>query len=184
MRMKKICSLLVLAVVVGVSAAETEQKNNLIKCGDFDHPVHGKRHMGDASQAWSGVGKSTHLSVDKEIFKTKSASLRLETGCSAVRQTLPVEPDKQYKISFFVRTEDLTPGLRIMIRYGGKPAPSFYVLGDYRDYIRGTADWQRVEKIFRTPKEFGTQYKPHIEFFIGNSTGKCWIDHVELVEVQ
>ena len=184
MRMKQLLSLLVPAALAAVCAADDGQKNNLIKYGDFDHPVHGKRHMGDASQAWSGVGRTTHLSVDKEIFVTKGASLRLESGCEAVRQTIPVEPDKQYKLSFSVRTEDLTPGLRIMIRFGGSPAPSLYTLGDYRDYIRGTADWQKVEKTFRTPKEFGTQYKPHIEFFIGKSTGKCWIDHVELVEVK
>lgn len=184
MRMKKIVSLLVLTALAVVCAADDGRKNNLIKYGDFDHPVHGKRHMGGADQAWSGVGKSTHLSIDKEIFKTKGASLRLESGCDAVRQTIPVEPDRQYMISFSVKTEELTPGLRIMIRYGGKPAPSFYVLGDYRDYIHGTVDWKKVEKTFRTPKEFGTQYKPHIEFFIGKSTGKCWIDHVELVEVK
>ena len=83
-----------------------------------------------------------------------------------------------------MRTEELAPGLRIMIRYGGDPAPSLYVLGDYRDYSRGTAAWYRVEKTFRTPKTFGARYKPHLEFFIGSGTGKCWIDHVEIVEAK
>ncbi|MBQ7208670.1 MAG: DUF4838 domain-containing protein [Lentisphaeria bacterium] len=159
-----------------------EKEKNIVRLGDFDYPVHGKRHMGTA---WSAVGKKdVSLTVDHEIFMTRGVSVRLEPDCPAIRQTIPVEPDRQYKISFFVRTENLTPGLRIMIRYGGDPAPSLYVLGDYRDYIRDTVNWYRVEKIFRTPKTFGTQYKPHLEFFIGSSTGKCWIDHVEIVEVK
>ena len=87
-------------------------------------------------------------------------------------------------MSFFVRTEKLDPGLRVIVRYGGDPAPPLYILGDYRDYIRDTVDWYRVEKIFRAPERFGREYAPHIEFFIGKSTGKCWIDHVELREVK
>jgi len=159
---------------------KSEGKKNLISFGDFDGPVHSKRFMGSSA----GWGNSNHLIPDREFFVTGGVSLRLEGASNRVRQTLPVKPDKQYKLSFFVRAEKLTPGLRIMIRYGGNPTPSIYVLGDYRDYIRGTVNWFRVEKIFHTPKEFGKHYPPHIEFFIGKSTGKCWIDHVELVEVK
>ena len=85
-----------------------------------------------------------------------------------VRQNIPVEPDKQYRLSFFVRTENLAPGLRILIRTG----TTFYVLGNFRDYIRGTVNWYRVEKIFRTPKQFGKDFRPFLEFNIGKSIGK------------
>ena len=129
------------------------------------------------------MGDSKYIRRDTGVFLTKGASLRLEPGSASVRQSIPLKPDTQYRLSFFVRAEKLNPGLRIMIRYGGNPAPSLYVLGDYRDYIRDTVDWYRVEKNFRTPKKFGTQYSPHIDFFIGKSTGKAWIDHVELVEM-
>ena len=160
---------------------EKKPDGNLIKIPDFDGAVH-KRFM---ANGWAATGKNAAVLVtDHEYFITKGVSVRLEPGCTAIRQSLGLEPDKKYKASFFVRTEKLNPGLRIMIRYGGNPAPSLYILGDYRDYIRDTVNWYRVEKTFRTPREFGKQYPPHIEFFIGKSTGKCWIDHVELVEVK
>ena len=168
-----------------IQLARQNKADNLIVVGDFNKAVHSKRFMGYIHQAWAIVGsQATHFAVDHEIFLTQGAALRLEKGCTVVRQNIPIEPDKQYKLSFFVRTENLIPGLRIMIRYGGQSAPGLYVLGDYRDYIRDTVDWYRVEKTFRTPKKFGKQYPPHIEFSIGRSTGKCWIDHVELIKIK
>jgi hypothetical protein len=155
---------------------------NLIKTADFNKRIVAKRFIGAGD--WGEVGNSKYIVQDKEFFVTKGVSLRLEPGSNIVRQTIPVQPDTQYKVSFFVRTENLIPGLRILIRYGGDPAPPLYVLGDYKDYIRDTVNWYRIEKTFRTPKQFGTRFKPFLEFSIGKSTGKCWIDHVELVEVK
>ena len=160
---------------------EKEKEADLIKDGDFDRSIHDDRFMG---LSWAGVGEGkVHLTADHEYFITNGSSLRLEPGSSAARQNIPVQPGRQYKLSFFVRTEKLDPGLRVIVRYGGDPAPPLYILGDYRDYIRDTVDWYRVEKIFRAPERFGREYAPHIEFFIGKSTGKCWIDHVELHEI-
>ena len=124
-------------------------EGNLIKYADFEGSVHAKRHMG---YGWSAVGKDAVLTLDNAFFIAKGASLLLEGNCNAVRQTLPVEPDKQYKLSFFIRTENLTPGFSGIIRFGGDPAPARYILGDYRDYIRDSVEWYRVEKTFRTPK--------------------------------
>ncbi|MBO4646843.1 MAG: DUF4838 domain-containing protein [Lentisphaeria bacterium] len=155
-------------------------EGNLIKLADFEGSVHGVRHLGTG---WSAVGKGAVLTLDNAFFVTKGASLLLAGNCNAVRQSIPVKPDKQYKLSFFIRTEKLNPGFRGIIRFGGDPAPARYILGNYRDYIRDSVEWYRVEKTFRTPKQFGTQYEPFVEFFISKSTGKCWIDHVELYEI-
>lgn len=103
-----------------------------------------------------------------------------ELWLQIAQQNIPIEPDKQYRLSFFVRTEKLTPGLQVYIRTGS----TFHVLGTWRDYIRNTVDWYRVEKVFRTPKQFQKGFRPFLEFNIRKSTGKCWIDHVELVEVK
>ncbi len=161
---------------------KSDAPQNIIKTGDFDKPIIRSRHIGMGD--WSAVDDSKYIVADKEIFMTKGASLRLEPGSTSVRQSVPFKPDCLYKLSFMARTENLTPGLRIIVRYGGDPAPACYILGDYRDYIRDTTPWHRIEKQFRTPKQFGTQYAPFIQFFIGNSTGNAWVDHVELVEVE
>ena len=155
---------------------------NIVKTGDFDKPILRSRHIGAGD--WSVVDGSKFILQDNEIFVTKGVSLRLESDCSNVRQSVPFKPDTMYKLSFMVRTEELTPGLRVIVRYGGDPAPARYILGDYRDYIRDTTPWHRIESQFRTPKQFGTQYSPFIQFSIGNSTGKAWLDHVELIEMK
>ena len=157
-------------------------EGNLIIAGDFDRTIHGKRFIGK----WAEVGGSKYIVQDRDFFITKGVSLRLEPGSNIVRQYLKMLPGKLYKVSFFVRTEKLTPGLRVIFRFGGDPAQPIYVLGNYKDYIRDTVAWYRIERTFRAPKKFGKipGHGPLIDFTIGKSTGKCWIDHVELYEVK
>ena len=157
-------------------------EGNLIIAGDFDRTIHGKRFIGK----WAEVGGSKYIVQDRDFFITKGVSLRLEPGSNIVRQYLKMLPGKLYKVSFFVRTEKLTPGLRVIFRFGGDPAQPIYVLGNYKDYIRDTVSWYRIERTFRAPKKFGKipGHGPLIDFTIGKSTGKCWIDHVELYEVK
>jgi len=153
---------------------------NLIRCSDFDTPIHGKRFMG--ATGWSC---GTALIQDREYFITKGASLRLEGKSARARQSIPVKPKRKYRISFFVRTENLKPGLMPMVRLGGKgKAGTIYLTGTYLDFIRGTTLWTRHEYILTTPdQELGQNFPPHLEFTIGTSTGKCWIDHVEMTEI-
>ena len=154
-------------------------EKNLLKTGDFDRPMLRKRFIGDGE--WGGDGE---FRLDHEIFLTAGSSLCLEEKSNFVRQNIPVEPGHQYRLSFYIRTENLAPGMRAMVRFGGEPGGSFYVLGNYLDYIRGTTPWQRIEKVFTAPGRFGTDYQPHLEFAVGRkSSGKCWIDHVELCEI-
>ena len=56
------------------------------------------------------------------------------------------------------------------------------MLGNYKDYIRGTVNWHRVEKHFTAPKVFGKRHGIFLDFFVGKSKGRCWLDHVELRE--
>lgn len=150
--------------------------NNLIQTGDFDQPVK-KNRIGK----WSGVKQIT---LDKTVFLTCGSSVRLEGKNYAVRQTLPLQPNRRYKLSFYLRTQDLTPGFKGIIRFGGQPAVPCHVFNDYRTSVSGTNYWIRVEKVFTSPAKFGKN-KPYIALFIpANSTGKCWIDHVELIEIK
>ena len=151
---------------------------NLIKSPDFEKKVHAKRHIGPGD--WS-AGKV--INRDTEVFLTRGASLRLEAKGNNALQTLPVVPGRKYRFSFYVKTENASPGLRGIIRFGGAPAQAVYVLGTYKDYIRGTNNWHRVDKVFTAPKVFGKQHKPRVNLFVSDKEkGKVWIDHVELIE--
>ena len=155
-----------------------EKTVNQVRVCDFNDPLTAnKRHIG--KYIWS-ISKGSYIVADHEIFVTKGSSLRLEPGSSIVRQVISVKPDTQYKVSFFVRTEKLEPGLRVLLRTG----TTQYLLGSGKDYISDTVDWYRVERSVHTPKTFQENYKPVLEFNIGKSSGKCWIDHVELIEIK
>ena len=152
---------------------------NMIKIPDFDRGIVHKRFIG--SGEWAG---EKPLFLDKEVFLTAGSSVRLDAASPLLRQSLKLEPGHKYVLSFYVKTEELSPGLRGIIRFGGDPAPALYLLGDYRDYIRGTNNWYRVEKRFTAPKVFGKKHGIFLDFFVSRSKGKCWLDHVELFEVK
>ena len=150
---------------------------NMIKTPDFDRKIVHKRFIGNGE--WAG---EKALFLDREVFLTAGSSLRLDASSPFIRQTLKLEPGKKYVLSFYLKTEELTPGFRGIIRFGGDPAPARYVLGNYKDYIRGTVNWHRVEKHFTAPEVFGKKHGIFLDFFVGKSKGKCWLDHVELRE--
>lgn len=150
---------------------------NLIKDGDFAVPYE-KYHAG----AWAVARR---VLPENEVFVTAGTSLRLEQNTYYAMQTVPVKPGKRYKVSFYVRTENLYPGLRGTLLFGGSPARNIPVFDHNRRILSGTNKWQRVVKYFRAPEVFGTKYKPQITFLIGKkSSGRCWIDHVELTELK
>jgi len=162
-----------------IQLEKTETRQNMIKCPDFDGAIHGKRFMG-GSGCW---GNDTYIHTDNEYFVTKGVSLLLEGECNRIRQNIAVEPNRKYKLSFFYRTEDLSPGLCPLIRLGVNGG-TFYVLGTYLDFIKGTQPWTRYEYILTVPARIAEKHPPHLEFSIRKSTGKCWIDHVELLELK
>ena len=152
---------------------------NLIKAGDFDKALIRNRYM--LLKGWAGT-KAIHL--DKTTFVTKGVSVCLDKENNFLVQNIPVEPGKKYRLSLFVKAENASPGLRGLLRFGGAPAPAIWLLGTYKDYIRGTSDWYRVEKVFTAPKVFGKKHSPWFQLSVGkNAKGKCWVDHVELVEL-
>ena len=160
-----------------IQLKKTNPAKNLIRDGDFNAPVQ-KNRIGK----WSGVQQIT---PDRKVFLTDGFSVRLEGKSYALRQSLPLKPDRRYKLSFYLRTQDLKPGFKGIIRFGGQPAKPCHVFNDFRTSVSGTNYWMRVEKIFSTPTVFGKINKPYIAFSIPqNSSGKCWIDNVELVEIK
>ena len=158
-----------------------ETAKNLITAPDFDQPLLLKNRF-MCVNGWAG---NPSIQLDKKVFLTKGASVCLDKKHTSLIQTLPMKPDTKYSISFYVKTQNAKPGLRALVRFGSTKAGGVYVFGTYLSYIRGNTTWHRVERVFKTPKEFGKQYNPRLDLFVSNKeAGKCWIDHVELVEVK
>ena len=121
---------------------------------------------------------------DEKCFRTAGVAMRLEGKRTSLVHKLPqLKADTAYRFSFFVRQENvkLAPG---------KKSGGFYVRFDEgngsvrylpKHSYYGSIPWIRWEFNFRTSKK--KPGKAYLHFTLRNSTGRVWVDHVELVEV-
>ena len=156
---------------------------NMVSDGDFLHS--GIKWSKESSWGyWGPLPKR-----DTTCFRTAGVSLMLEGHrCGMHHKIDGLKPDTTYSLSFFVRQEN------VKLNNGASPMGSgFYVrIDDGNNVVRhfparaffGTIPWTRWEYTYRTSaKKPGTVYAPYIHFVLRNSSGKVWVDKVELEEV-
>ena len=129
---------------------------------------------------------SSSASRDTKIFRTAGVSMRFEGKKNALVHRVKLKPDTRYRLSFLLKMDNvsLLPGFKVT--NGG-----FYVRideGNKAHYFPdrayyGSIPWLYKEHIWRTDKKIGTKYNPYIHFTLRNSSGKAWVDHVELTEL-
>jgi hypothetical protein len=133
--------------------------------------------------------------IDKEIFRTCGASLRLQPdGSDLLRQFFSKKSLKsktRYKLSFFVKLQDVSggkvapkAGFRSDLRFMNGGAGSVFY--PFKQALMGTIPWTRFEFEFTTPENTGKNRDPYIGFYLDKNckNGKVWLDHIELVEVE
>ena len=160
---------------------------NIIKNGNFDVKVRGKRFAG----AWYN-GKVIY--VDDKVYRSCGKSLRIEAvkGAENLRQYISAKafkPKARYRFSYFVKLEKVKgkggkagAGFSTQIRFGGGGQSWFR---PSKQAFQGTTDWRRLEYEFTAPADPGSKGKPYIEFRLSlNATGKAWIDNVEIIEIS
>ena len=159
------------------------ENKNMVTDGDF-------LHSGIKWSKKSGWGYWGPLPKrDTKCFRTAGVSLMLEGHRCGMHHVISgLKPDTTYRLSFFVRQED------VKLNKGAGPMGSgFYVrIDDGNNVVRlfparaffGTIPWTRWEYTYRTSaKKPGTVYKPYIHFVLRNSSGRVWVDKAELVEL-
>jgi thioredoxin-like negative regulator of GroEL len=94
---------------------------------------------------------------DSGVKREGERSLRVsfrgfaDTELYNVSQVVPVEPNAPYRLSFWVRTEDLRSGGPPLIRVGN--LNDNQVLGSSAPFDSAMADWQQVAIDFVTPED-------------------------------
>ena len=121
--------------------------------------------------------------VDREIFKTGKASLRFENfgryeyGHARVMQEVKVKPHCCYRLSCWVKTEELKPDgsfrMLVMSQDGRNLAP-------WEPGIASTTDWRKVVMGFNS-LNYGS-VKVYAGVW-GGKSGKFWVDDFEIEEV-
>jgi hypothetical protein len=140
--------------------------------------------QGDRLEGWSlqdDPGVTTF--VDRQIAHGGKASLRIENvgGNSGrhgrVMQSIRLTPHRQYRISFWLRTENLTPvKAEVMVLSDvGRVPISFQTFR-----AAPTQDWTRYDIVFNSLEH------PRVSLYLGSwngRDGRMWWDDVEVEEI-
>jgi len=156
-----------------------EDATNLLCNGSFEdehpRPWGGKNASVDPSASWEGL-RSMRLT-------------RLSAGePAAVLQRLvgKIEPNREYRLSFLLKTEGVTPEPgREQERLAGVGA-ELYLKGEGwapcpQRAVRGAQDWRKYAVSVKVGAKVTAQ--PTVRFRIRWATGTAWIDSVALREV-
>ncbi len=166
------------AMRFGTIRFQPEVEKNLIGDSDFAAKPVG-RFLG---KWWS----NTQFNVDSRYFVTAGASAVMK-GNGDCRQLLPLKPDTEYVLSFFLKLENVNvkPGKTLggfYVRMDDGYTPHYYPAWNRR--LHGTFHWQRFDYRFRTSKNAGKNSKPYVNFILRDTDGTAWLDCVSLREVK
>lgn len=168
----------VLFVASGAEARHVPDPAPVVANGGMESFEH-HRLRGYALQ--DGPGRLTF--VDREVFREGSASLRLENfaadpnGRAHLMQEIAVRPRRQYRLSFWVRTENLDPpgAFRVHVL-----APDGRSLAPWNPRVPATGEWRRLTW------GFNSLSSDRVRIYLGvwdARAGRVWLDDLRVEEV-
>ncbi len=170
--MTRMITLLFAAMTLTVALAQEEPVRTVAEAGFEDG-------LAPFGRSWGNAEVATDAAYSGE------ASVRMEDGGAIVLPQVPYERGQQFRLTYWMRTEDIVRGERPWHRAGAQ------VQYEYADGTRdhfdigltlGTTDWTRYERTIafttkRVPEKFS------IVLQNWRATGVCWFDDVRLVEL-
>jgi hypothetical protein len=168
------------ALFVAHGATATHEADNGVglKNGNFESAVDNK---------FTGWGWQDDIGVttfaDREVVHGGNMSLRMENisknvnGLCRVSQPIKLQPHRQYRISFWIKTENLRPAV-----------PEAKVLTDSAQgcvswqtfHVSPTQDWKQYDIVFNSFDE--TAGRIYLGFW-GGKAGKIWWDDLKVEEI-
>jgi len=166
-----------LFVVEGGLARFSPENSASFVNGGFDD------HLGNRPDGFLPGEKAA---LDMTVFHSGKASLRLEGfGSKAddsahIAQQITVRPYRQYRLSMWVKTEDVKPAVLGGIHAVSDDGRSLH---PWEPRISGTSDWHQLVSGFNSSN--ATKFRLDIGVFEAakGTTGKVWIDDVKVEEV-
>lgn len=127
---------------------------------------------------WITSRRSKHCSLDRTVTKVSDASIKLGED-SRVDQSITMEPGSAYRVSFYIRGEELTgSGARMIIKSDSRWMR--IVANPEGQYETGTFDWKKADtRIEIRPQESG---KVNIAFDV-TGPGTAWFDGLKIEKV-
>jgi len=168
---------------------EPEARGETIQNGGFETPI------GDSKETYFGWKREPIEKVDFKLDPTQkregSRSLRVsfsgysEPTLFSIYQYVTVEPSAKYRLTFWLRTENL--------KSGGTPALEIYNASDDKSIVisepfpTGTNDWQQVKLEFTAPAVIEAVGIRTVRSFCGAGcpiVGTFWYDDFKLERLK
>ncbi len=137
-----------------------------------------RRPRGWRTETWGGEGTFSHANVGRT--GNRSVELASQSGADiAWAANVPVEPYSRYRLSGWIKTENVTPlgdargALFNLHNLQGVATPA----------VTGTRDWTRVETEFETEDQTSVQLNCLLGGW-GRATGRAWFDDVSLEKLS
>jgi len=176
----------------GTLRFRTDDMENLVRDGDFDREPNRKAPRFLGAWGWRGGDNSFPAATDYLLTGKYSAMLDSarfgEKESCTVSQSLPLRPDTEYELSFFMKLENVkaneakSSGFYVRVDDSGKRAKLFPPRSTAA--FAGTVPWTPVSFRFRTDRNVIPEKRPRLVFILRKATGKVWIDRVRLYEVK
>jgi len=177
----------VLALLAGImpaalaaEPAADDQAANLLPNPSFEEEV-GQKPVGWQTQSWGGEGTFGYAAAGRTGRRclTISSEKGADIGWSA---TVPVEPHASYRLSGWIKTENVAPAP------GGRAGKGALLnLHNIQPIqtkaVSGTSDWTQVEVLFETGGEDAVQVNCLFGGW-GLCTGKAFYDDVRLEKLS
>ncbi|WP_052737705.1 polysaccharide lyase family 8 super-sandwich domain-containing protein [Bacillus sp. SA1-12] len=170
-------------------SAEEIPKMNLIQNGGFETTTSNSKWSNNIGpenwDVWIPSG-NPELTIDSNEYHEGNHSISInatETSRADVLQDVAVNPDQNYQLSFWFKTENIEAswgGLFVRTQYldsNGKKVSD----GPSTEKIKGSHDWSLQEINLAIPKSAS---KLRVELFFETATGKAWLDNVTLKETD
>jgi len=163
-----------LLAAAAVAAAQSGPANLLVN-GSIDGGIEGW-------ETWTPQGQP-QISYDTTVYRSAPGSAKLQGFSAQDRAALvqrpEVIPGKTYKISAWVKTENVSrAGVMLRVQFNLATNPSqktrdHIILGN----LQGTNDWTLLEETFVVPPGTGTLI---VEPFLDRAQGIVWWDDITL----
>lgn len=154
--------------------AEPDGKPNLILNGSFEQGS-GSNPEGWRPDTWSGEGQFAWVKEGRSGKCVRIIST--QGGDISWRQTVAVKPGTEYRLSAWIRTENVVPGSAkgaLLNIHDLQPTQT--------PAVSGTQDWTRVECAFNSGGNDSIQLNCLFGGW-GYATGKAWYDDLRLEEI-
>lgn len=163
-----------------------EGTDNIIWNGDFEYKPEG------GCFDWR-IGKSEGVKVfiDRDISRTGESSLTINFNgqtnpdISVASQVVSVKQGKRYRVTSYVRTENITTKNGVFMYINGHNCGLSYLR---TEPLIGTNLWKRLDIEFKVP--FGCDAvqvgirRERSEKFDNKISGDAWIDSISMVEIK